>query len=64
MKHIIATATALVVFAAAPAGAESTQISPNGSRPSAKGPAQYFSGSVIVDPFMPLTTAHPRRVGL
>jgi quercetin dioxygenase-like cupin family protein len=50
MKHIIATATALGVFAAAPAGAESTQISPNGSRPSAKGPAQYFSGSVIVDP--------------
>ena len=50
MKHIIATATALGVFAAAPASAESTQISQNGSRPSAKGAAQYFSGSVIVDP--------------
>jgi quercetin dioxygenase-like cupin family protein len=50
MKHFIATAMALGMFAASPAGAESTQISPNGSRPSAKGPTQYFTGSVIVDP--------------
>jgi quercetin dioxygenase-like cupin family protein len=49
MKHIIATALALGMFAAAAASAESTQISPNGSRPSAKGAAQYFIGSVIVD---------------
>jgi quercetin dioxygenase-like cupin family protein len=33
-----------------PAHAESTQISPNGSRPSAKGAPQNFTGSVIVDP--------------
>ena len=50
MKHIIAAASALGLLAAAPASAESTQISPNGSRPSAKGAAQYFTGSVIVDP--------------
>jgi quercetin dioxygenase-like cupin family protein len=50
MKHFIATAMALGMFAAAPAGAESTQISPSGSRPSAKGAPQYFIGSVIVDP--------------
>jgi quercetin dioxygenase-like cupin family protein len=50
MKHFIPTAMALAMFAAAPAIAESTQISPNGSRPSAKGAAQYFTGSVIVDP--------------
>ena len=50
MKHLIATAAAFGVLAAAPATAESTQISPNGSRPSAKGSAQYFTGSVIVDP--------------
>jgi quercetin dioxygenase-like cupin family protein len=49
MKHHIATAMALGMFAA-PAGAESTQISPSGSRPSAKGAPQYFTGSVIVDP--------------
>ena len=51
MKHVIAAATALGCLAGAPAGAESTQISPGGSRPSAKGAAQYFTGSVIVDPF-------------
>src|SRR5918994_1932955 len=50
MKHLIATAMALGMFAAGPARAESTQISPNGSRPTAKGAAQYFTGSVIVDP--------------
>jgi quercetin dioxygenase-like cupin family protein len=50
MKHLIATAAALGVLAAAPASAESAQISLNGSRPSAKGSAQYFTGSVIVDP--------------
>src|SRR4051794_19515319 len=50
MKHPIATAVALAALAATPAGAESTQISQNGSRPSAKGSAQYFTGSAIVDP--------------
>jgi quercetin dioxygenase-like cupin family protein len=50
MKHLIATAIALGMFAAAPARAESTQISPNGSRASVRGAPQYFTGSVIVDP--------------
>ena len=51
MKHvIIAIATSLTILAAAPASAESTQISPNGSRPSSKGAAQYFTGSVVVEP--------------
>jgi quercetin dioxygenase-like cupin family protein len=50
MKHPAASAIALALFAAAPAYAESTQISPNGSRSSAKGAPQHFTGSVIVDP--------------
>jgi quercetin dioxygenase-like cupin family protein len=50
MQTIIRTATALAVFAAVPASAESTQIAANGSRPSAKGAARYFTGSVIVEP--------------
>jgi quercetin dioxygenase-like cupin family protein len=37
-------------MAAAPAHAESAQVSPNGSRASAKGSPQYFAGSVVVDP--------------
>jgi hypothetical protein len=28
----------------------SIDVKPNGSRPSAKGPAQSFTGSVIIDP--------------
>ena len=48
MKYLVAMA--LAVFAAAPASAESMQIAPNRSRSSAKGPSQYFTGSVTVDP--------------
>ena len=50
MKHLTATAISLALLAAMPANAQSTQISQNGSRPSAKGAPQYFTGSVIVDP--------------
>ena len=50
MKQFIGTAVSLAVLGAAPCFAESTVISPNGSRPAAKGPAQYFTGSVIVEP--------------
>ncbi len=50
MKHLAASAILLALIAAAPALAESTQVSPNGSRPSAKGSPQYFTGSVVVDP--------------
>jgi quercetin dioxygenase-like cupin family protein len=50
MKSIIAIASLLALLGAAPASAQRAQISPNGSRPSAKGPPQYFTGSVIVDP--------------
>ena len=50
MKRIIPAAVSLALIGAAPAYAESMKISPNGSRPSAKGAAEYFTGSVIVDP--------------
>jgi quercetin dioxygenase-like cupin family protein len=50
MNRLIATAIALGLVGLAPASAQTTEISPNGSRPSAKGAAQYFTGSVIVDP--------------
>jgi quercetin dioxygenase-like cupin family protein len=50
MKRLTTPALSLALLAAAPALAESTQISPNGSRPSAKGAPEYFTGSVIVDP--------------
>lgn len=50
MKHLIATSLSLALVGAASAHAQSMEISPNGSRPSAKGMAEYFTGSVIVDP--------------
>src|SRR5918997_4799584 len=64
MKNLIAAATALGFLAGVPAIAESTQISPNGSRPSAKGAAQYFTGSVIVDPLYPANDTTSSTGGL
>jgi quercetin dioxygenase-like cupin family protein len=51
MKNILGTAVSLALLAATPALAETTVISANGSRPSAKGAPQNFTGSVTVDPW-------------
>lgn len=62
MKHVIAAALPLALLVAAPAGAQTMEVMPNGSRPSAKGPAENFTGSVVVAPlFAP--TAHTRASG-
>jgi quercetin dioxygenase-like cupin family protein len=58
----IATATALAVLFAAPAIAQSIEISPNGARPSVSGAAEIFTGSVVVDPLFG-ATAHTRATG-
>lgn len=50
MKQLAAAAISLGLFGAAHAFAQSMAISPNGSRPSATGAAQYFTGAVIIDP--------------
>ena len=50
MKRFIGAAVTLVLFGTAAAVAESTVISPNGSRPSSKGAAANFTGDVIVEP--------------
>ena len=50
MNRLIGTAVALVLLGTAPAAAESTVISPNGSRSAAKGAAANFMGDVIVAP--------------
>lgn len=49
MRTMIATAISLVLLGAASAFAQSTEISPNGSRESFMGAAENFTGSVIVD---------------
>ena len=50
LKPIIAVAISLALLGVAPAYAQKMEISPNGSRPSSKGAAEYFTGSVIVEP--------------
>ena len=50
MKRQSAIALSLMLAAAAPALAQSMQVMPNGSRPTAKGPAEYFTGNVMVNP--------------
>jgi quercetin dioxygenase-like cupin family protein len=50
MRQLIATAISLALLAAAPADAQSIKITPNGSQPSARGPLQNFTGSVVIDP--------------
>ena len=50
LKSIIAAVISLALLGVAPAYAQKMEISPNGSRPSSKGVAEYFTGSVIVEP--------------
>lgn len=64
MKQLFAAVTAVAVLATAPAYAQSMEISPNGSRPSATGPAEYFTGSVIVDPLFGARNTMPSTGGL
>ena len=55
MQQLVATAISIVLLAAAPASAQSIEVTPNGSRPSARGSAQNFAGSVVVDPLFGAT---------
>ncbi len=62
MKQIIATAISLALLAAATANAQNMEITPNGSRPSAKGAAENFTGSVVLTPLFG-AAAHTRATG-
>ena len=50
MHPIFASALLLATLLSIPARAEDTAISPNGSRPTANGPAANFTGNVLVEP--------------
>jgi quercetin dioxygenase-like cupin family protein len=50
MNQLKAATLSLALMASAPAYAETMQITPNGSRPSVRGPEQNFTGSVVVQP--------------
>ena len=72
-RHMIAATGGLAVVAAGPAGAETLpltvttprrietmEIKRNGSQPSGKGPADYFTGTVRIDPLF--EASEPARV--
>src|SRR4051812_37248974 len=65
-RHALAATSGLVTLAAGQARTQSTAGNPlmeirhAGSQPSGKGPAQYFTGTVRVDPMFPSTP--PSRV--
>jgi hypothetical protein len=50
MKTINAAAISLALLGGVPAFAESSVISPNGSRPNVSGARENFTGSVVVQP--------------
>ena len=64
MKPLVATAASLLVLASVPAqadeGSQTISIIRVGSQASNKGPAQFFTGSVRVDPLFPANA--PSRV--
>lgn len=61
MKLLTATAAAFFALASAPAsGDETITVTKAGSQPSNRGPAQFFTGSVRVDPLFPANA--PSRV--
>ena len=65
-RHTLAAGSALMALAAGPVFAQplerniAMQIRRAGSQPSVKGPAEYFTGTVRVDPMFP--AAAPSRV--
>lgn len=53
MKLLKATAASALVLVSAALHAQSVEVIRNGSQPSAKGAAEYFTGAVRVDPLFP-----------
>ena len=64
MKTLNAIAASVVLVASAGLHAHTIEIARSGSQPSAKGSAQYFTGSVRVDPLFPATDPSRTSGGL
>jgi quercetin dioxygenase-like cupin family protein len=63
MKLLAATMVSLVLIASASAFGQELDIKRNGSRPSAKGPAETFTGAVRVDPLFQMEAPARTRGG-
>jgi quercetin dioxygenase-like cupin family protein len=64
MKALAIAALSVAVLASAQASAQTIEITPNGSRLAAKGPAQTFIGSVTVDPLFATNEQRQFNAGL
>jgi quercetin dioxygenase-like cupin family protein len=61
MKNHITVVMAFALLAAAPAHGQSIEITPISARPSALGPAETFTGAVVIDPLF-AATQHTRAM--
>jgi len=52
MKELAIAATLLTAVITSPASAQGIEVFTNGSRPTGKGPAETFTGTVMVDQLM------------
>lgn len=53
----------LTMLAVTPVLAQNVQVSLNNSRPTGKGPAEYFTGDVMVTPMLPSSGPHDLSAG-
>jgi len=64
MRHLTAITFAFLLLGGQPAEAQKMEVSPNGSRPTAAAPAEYFTGSVLLEPLFGAKDGMPATGGL
>ena len=64
MKLLATVTASLALLGAGSAYAQTMEISPNGSRRAVTAPAEYFTGSVIVEPLFGAKDSMPITGGL
>jgi quercetin dioxygenase-like cupin family protein len=63
MRRLTAITIALLLLGGLPAQAQKMEVSPNGSRPTAAAPAEYFTGSVFLEPLFGAKDSMPATGG-
>jgi hypothetical protein len=64
MKLLVTATAALALLGTGSTYAQTVEISPNGSRRAAPAPAEYFTGSVLVEPLFGAKDSMPGAGGL
>jgi quercetin dioxygenase-like cupin family protein len=63
-RHLSAITISFLLLGGVPAQAQKMEVSPNGSRPTAAAPAEYFTGSVLLEPLFGAKDSMPATGGL